>query len=77
MLSAAGWSNLDVYEDYSGFSYPKKEVSNDAGKVREILEAALIICQKADMQVLEIDADTLFEPGKSLFTTLFRTVVTE
>lgn len=70
-LEAIGWQNLCSDSDFAGFSYPKKEVRNDVGQVRDVLESAIETCHDTSMGICAIDVDTAFDPQKSTFKPLF------
>ena len=71
-LEADSWKNLCSNDHFAGFSYPKKEVCNDVGQVREVLQSAILICNNTGMGISLIDADTDFDPRKSKFKVLYK-----
>lgn len=71
-LEEDGWKNLCSDDDFAGFSYPKKQVRNDMGQVREVLQSAIEICANSGIVVSLIDADTECDPSASSFHTLYK-----
>lgn len=72
LLQAEGWQNLDKLSGFSGFAYPKRVLPNAAFHVREALATVFEICNATGLTILEIDADTAFDPEKSAFQVLYQ-----
>ncbi len=72
LLQSAGWQNLDEESAFCGFAYPKRLLPNSIAHIREALATALEICNANSMTILEIDADTAFEPEQSVFLALYQ-----
>ncbi|GGE39679.1 hypothetical protein GCM10011360_29140 [Primorskyibacter flagellatus] len=71
-IEVNGWKNLCNHDDFAGFSYPKKKVRNDVAEVQDVLQSVIGTCHDMDMGITLIDADTAFDPKRSIFRTLYK-----
>lgn len=69
-LNVRGWANLDGWE--GAFLYPKVQVEKSVEGVVRVAEPTQELCARHGIEILNIDADTSPDVGRSHFVMLYR-----